>query len=483
MKFSFKNSLNSVQVTYKVFIKVLHLIWGIDKRIFIMTALSTIIRAIIPFINAYIYKLLIDAVIMGINTNAIDTTYLIRLFAYRMIMYFVQRIMFSTHSLIGKIIWTRLPIVIEKKLHEKISSLDMLQLEDSSLHDRLQKAKSSTWRMQQVIDDGARIIESVIQCILGFTVIFYLNWYLIVFIIIVTIPEFIQRIYLSKTSWQIWSWQSPLQRRHGYLAWLLEHIPSVKELRIFALGPTFITEANAIQEQFYKENLSIEKKAYFFQLVFNAFFTVLFIGVEVYIIVLAFMRKLTIGDISFYTQSIISFQDGVSNLLRNTSYVFENCLFVDSYFDMLQVQPVMIHSDTPIVLEANKAPHIVFEHVSFRYPNNEKDTLVDINFEILPGEKIAFVGENGAGKSTIIKLLLRFFDPTSGRILIDGLDLRTIDIHTWHATIGVLFQDFNRYDDTIKNNIYYGNIHKKCSIPEIELAAKNSGADVIVSGF
>lgn len=463
--------------------RLMKLVWIMDHRVFILGFFTVTVPAVIPFVNAYIYKLVIDAVIAGTESGRVDYDRLITLLCVRIVTYFVQDAIYSTQSFLEQMIWTRFPMLIQKQLYSKIAELDMSQLEDSAFHDKLEKAKDAAHRPQNVISDIMFGCQSVTQFTIGLFTIFALNWLLIPFIILVTVPEFIYRMYEGQAGWTIWSWQSPLKRCFSYLAWLLQHIPSIKELRIFNLAPTFTREGLALQERFYHENLALSKRSYIFRLFFNALSTCLFIGVEIYVIFLAIARTVTIGDISFYTQVVSNFQSGLGGMLRNISSLFEDCLYVQSLFDVLDTKPVMSQTATPAVLKTGRPPHIVFDHVSFRYPRGDKDILSDVSFEIQPGEKIALVGENGAGKSTIIKLLARFYDPTSGVITVDGRDLKDYSMQDWHKQIGILFQDFNHYEDTARKNIYYGNIERGEDMATIECAANDGGADAVIGAL
>lgn len=165
------------------------------------------------------------------------------------------------------------------------------------------------------------------------------------------------------------------------------------------------------------------------------------------------------------------------------SALFEDSLHVQSLFEVLDTKPQMKQPTKPRPLPQSTPQSIVFDHVSFRYPSSEKNILTDISFEIRPGEKIAFVGENGAGKSTIIKLLARFYDPTDGKIVVGGNDLREYSTADWHRHIGILFQDFNHYEDTVKRNIYYGNVQQELDMHAIERAADDGGATAVVKSL
>lgn len=472
-----------LKMTVKIVKKLIALVWVMDRRVFSAAVFAAVLPAVIPFINAYIYKLVIDTVLADIDSGEVNMERLAMLFGFRIATFFVQDALFSTQTFIDQMLWTRFPAQLEKRLHDTIAHLDIAQLEDPTFHDKLEQAKDSLHRPQSAISNIMFASQSVVQFAIGFAAIIYLNWWLIPFILLVAVPEFIYRLYEGRAGWGIWAWHSPLKRRASHLSWLLQNVPSVKELRIFALAPVFTKENLELHDQFFADNLKLSKRSYGFRLLFNALSTVLFIGVEIYVILLAVARTVTVGDISFYTQVVSNFQNGLGGLLRNISSLFEDSLYVQSLFEVLDTKPAMSRAKKPKALPVDVPPRIEFDHVSFRYPSGDKDILSDISFVIEPGEKIAFVGENGAGKSTLIKLLARFYDPTQGQILVDGKDLREVDIAEWHKRLGVLFQDFNHYEDTVQKNIYYGNVTHGLDQAKIERAAEDGGATSVIAGL
>ncbi|MEK7219028.1 MAG: ABC transporter ATP-binding protein, partial [Patescibacteria group bacterium] len=281
----------------------------------------------------------------------------------------------------------------------------------------------------------------------------YSHWLLLIPVALVAIPEFLSRLHESHAEWSVWDWHSPRKKRYSYLAHLLQDARSVKELRIFGLAPLFLRETTDVQEEFFRENKGIAARAYAFRLLFNAFSAAVLVGIEVYVIFLALARRVTVGDISFYTQVVGNFQNGLGGMLRNLNDVSEAGLYVRAMFGVMDTEPAIVAPARAKAPAEGRAPSIVFDRVSFRYPGASEDALRDLTLEIRPKEKVAIVGENGAGKTTLIKLLARFYDPAAGRILVDGTDLRELDLASWHRRLAVLFQDFNRYEDTVRRNI------------------------------
>jgi len=461
--------------------RLVGMIWDMDKRLLTAAAASALVPSIIPFVNAYIYKLVIDAIIAGLeNPVTIDVQHFVMLLIARVITYFVQDAAFSTQGYVERLLWTKFPIHLNKMLFGHIAKLDIENFEDPAFRDRLEKVRDSWYRPQNLITGILFALQSLVQFVIAFVAMLTLNWMLVLPIALIAIPEFLYRLYESQSAWSIWDWHSPRKKRYSYLSHLLQDAQSIKEMRIFQLAPLFVREATAVQEEFFQDNKSLSMRAYLFRLVFNALSTIVFVGIEVYVIVLAFARRVTVGDISFYTQVVSNFQNGLGGLLRNMNDVFEASLYVKSFFEILDTPVVMHAAKGTTVLNLSQPPSISFDHVSFRYPGTDHDVLSDFCLDIAPREKIAFVGENGAGKTTIIKLLARFYDPTRGRILMNGTDLRELELDSWHKQLAILFQDFNRYEDTAKQNIYFGNVLQNLDMEDIKRAATDAGAKAVI---
>ncbi|MDO8570506.1 MAG: ABC transporter ATP-binding protein [Candidatus Daviesbacteria bacterium] len=476
-----KKKVNQIKDSIWVSYRLLKLVWGVDKRLFLGTLVSTIIPAIIPFINIYIYKLVIDLVVKSITSNQTpDYSYLYFLIALRLVTYFVQEAAFRTQGFVERLFWTKVPITLNEMVYKKTSGLDIQYFEDSHFKDLLEKVRDAAWRPQELVMHLFMGLQSFIQVIIATIAIAELNLFLMVLVLSVSIPEFIIQTRYSKLSYGIWSSNSPYRKRFWYLAGLLQHYHTMKEVKIFRLAKNFMAEIRGIQEKYYKENTKLAKENYFLNLIFNVLSTLVFVGVEVYVILEALARRITVGDISFYTGVVMNFQSGLGGLFRNMTGIFDNSLYVKSIFEVLDAENVIKEIENPVKINHNETPKIEFVNVDFAYPGSKKKILNNFNLTINPGEKIALVGENGAGKTTLIKLLTRFYDVSSGDILINGVSIKNLELESWYKCLGVLFQDFNKYEHTVTENIGFGKDYEEINIEEIIDAATSAGAHAMI---
>lgn len=471
--------------TASVSFRVLKLVWKIDSKLLIISLVAILIPAVIPFINIYIYKLVIDLIVSIVSGNTeFDPFKFYPLIAFRLLTYFVQDIAFRTQNLVERLLWTKVPIELNQIIFKKYADLDIHYFEDDKFRDLLERVRQSyDFKTQQLVSNLLYSFQSILQVTIALVALINLNWIFVILILIVAIPEFLLETYRSKLAFGIWYAESPYRKRYNYLLRMLEGHREVKEVKIFRLAKEFMKELKKLQLTFYNSNKGLALKDYKYGAGVNALSTLVLVGIEVYVIVQALQRKVSVGDINFYTGVVSNFQNGLGGLMRNITQIFDQSLYVKSMFELLDSKPVVVFPENGVKLDPAKPPLIEFKEVSFSYPNSKTKILNNFSMLIKPGEKVAFVGENGAGKSTIIKLLVRFYDVTEGEILLDGVNIKDIDKEDLYSLLGVLFQDFNRYEDTAKENIRYGKIEVQEDLEKIIQASVSAGSHELISKY
>jgi ATP-binding cassette subfamily B protein len=477
-------SLTQLKKTAIVSFRLFKLVWSVDPVLLVISFVTSLVPAVLPFIIAYIGKLLIDFVVAAIAGKAAPLSHLYFLIGLGLGIYFLQSVVQQTQQYVNTLLWTKLPISLNQLIFEKTAGLDMQYFEDSQFKDLLQKVRESyNFRTQQHIQNLFYFIQSVLQVSIAAIALVHLNIFLLAAIILIAIPEFLNDIQQSRLAYGIWDANTKFRKRYWYLSNLLQVAWSVKEVKLFSLGNRFLKEVEDIQTKFYDDNAALAKRTYIINIILSTVSVVFLIGIQFFVIIQALQRRITIGDINFYQSVISNFQNGLGGLFNNLNRIFDNSQYVQSIFDLFDTHPLITEIANPVQLHLTKPPLIEFKNVSFSYPDKKEKALKNFNLTIHPGEKVAFVGENGAGKSTIIKLLARFYDVTEGEILINGTNIKALSLASWYQTLGILFQDFNRYEDTVKDNIAYGDLNKEARDEVIEKAARDSGANSFITTF
>ncbi|MDO8619020.1 MAG: ABC transporter ATP-binding protein [Candidatus Daviesbacteria bacterium] len=480
-KFNYSGKIGKLKQTVATSIRLLGLLWSIDRWLLSINILVMIIPALIPFAFAYIFKMLIDQVVLAVAVGKVNLNMITMLFVAGFVVYTVQSIAFSVQDYLHRLLYTKIPISLYQIVLNKISSLDVAYFEDSKFKNTLEKVRDAYyWRPLNMMDYLLFSFQSLIQVVASIIILSTLAPILVLVILVVAIPELISRIQESQLGWGIWDSQSPHRKKFWYISSLLQERDSVKEMKLFGLPKRFLSEIKGIQENIYQENKSLATKYLGINSLFNVLEGMTFVAVLLFTIFQAIAKTISVGDISYYTTVITNLQNGIGGLFRNIVRLFSESLYVSSIFEVLDAESKIIETDKPVKLSGKMSPKIEFKDVFFTYAGAKKPTLKNFNLTINPGEKVALIGENGAGKTTIVKLLARFYDVDSGEILINGINIKSLDLNDWYQHFGVLFQDFVKYEYPVKENIYFGKIFDKEDMGKIIEAAISSGADPMV---
>jgi ABC-type multidrug transport system fused ATPase/permease subunit len=305
-------------------------------------------------------------------------------------------------------------------------------------------------------------------------------WSVIV-IVLASLPAFIAEARLSGQAFRLQNWRAPEARRHNYLEWILTRDSHVKEVKLFGLAPLILKRYRQLFEKFYAEDRKLALRRAAVGLALGALSLLAFYGAYAVMAARAAQATITLGDLTLYLSVFRLAQTSFQQILSSLGSLYEDGLFMSNLFTYLDISAASEEPRAaPITLPPG--PHRVeFRGVSFKYEGSERWALRDIDLAIEPGEKLALCGDNGAGKSTLIKLLLRLYEPTQGSILYGGVDVRDIDPRDLRSRIGVVFQDFVRYQFTAAENIGLGWVPHLEDRDRIAEAADRGGAAPVIS--
>ncbi len=358
--------------------------------------------------------------------------------------------------------------------------LDLDQFEDSIFYDKLERARQQTIGRTILLSQVLSQVQDLIT--MGFLaagLVIYYPW-LILLLFIAVLPAFMGESYFNDQTYSLSRSQTPERRELDYIRYTGASDETAKEVKIFDLSGFLIERFRKLSGKFYRDNKRLAIKRSFWGTLFSVIGSLGYYGAYVYIILKAVRGELSIGTLTFLAGSFRQLRSLLEGILSRFTAVSQGAIYLKDFFDFFDIQP-------KIKLSSNARPFprpiqqgFIFENVGFKYVNSEYWANRHLNFSLQPGEKLALVGENGAGKTTLVKLLARLYDPTEGRILLDGHDLREYDLAELRKQVGVIFQDYLRYQMTVSQNIAVGDISEKENKELIIYSASQSLADLLI---
>lgn len=461
-------------------LRLLKTAWNVDKKLCFLYFLTPILGVSISFLIYYLYGLMIDEISSSLNVGQSQLLFLI-IVTYLFFNY-VSLSVYNTLSgfYVKDIFVEKFCNFLVRQFCQKSADLDFANLEDGEVQSLIAKVEDSyVTSFSQNLDRLIDLLSSIFSLTLSFFVALRFDLFLhFLVLIIVSIPFFYFRVKYGRASWSLASYYSQDQNRLWYLRGLFDEFSTLSEIKFYQLKDHFIDKIKKLQD-----HLLYEPKKQIQKYVIASVLTSALIPVVIYVMINNFVsdifaNKFSVGDFSFFLNTVLSFSREFSSLLMTIGLFTADNLFLADYFKFLDLKnKVQIDPDS-IVL---KKPFSVieFRNVSFSYPGSKKLRLKNINLTIHRGENIAIVGHNGAGKTTLIKLLLRFYDPTEGEILIDGINLKKINLDSWYQQLGILFQSFPKYRLTLKENVQIGNILNDNEALVIETLKKAGAEDLL----
>lgn len=459
------------------------LVWQADRTHTIAMACITLLAAGLPLAQAYMTKQIVDTVVAAVQQgltalSGLEQTLPWLLGEFGLIT--LGAVLMQMRTLSEHILNARLSNMVNVMIMQKALLLDLHYFEDAQYYDKLQNARRETnWRAMAMVNTAFSAIQQILT--LG-SFAASLLWFspLIALILFgATIPAFLAQTHFSQLRFRLLTWRAPEFRRMQYLEHLLTVDTAAKEVKLFALGLPLLQRHQEQYQRFFTEDAALARRRSLISMVWGGVASAGYYVAYGWIIWQTVAGAITIGGMTFYLTLFRQSQSVVQTLFGNLAQLYEGGLFLGNLFDFLALEPQM-RSGRNLPVPRIIRHGIEFRNVSFRYPDREDWALRAINLHIAPGEKIALVGANGAGKTTLIKLLTRLYDPTEGQILLDGVDLRDYDLEQLRQRIGVIFQDFVRYQATARENIGFGQIDDLANEPRIRSAAERGGADEVL---
>ena len=473
------------RLAFQMIPKALGLVWQATPRFATTNAILTVVQGVLPAITLYFSKAIVDGVITALRVQTrVETQHVLTLVALWFGVQLLASLLQTVSQLVTSLQSDLLSNHISVRLMEKANALDLSYFENAQFYDKLENARREAgYRPSQMVQQLFGLLRSTVTLISVIGVLASLSWWLVLLVVAVSIPSFIYQAKYSGQFFSLLTGRAPEQRKLNYLGYLLTTDSPVKELRIFGLHGTLLERYRQIFAKFYKENRDLTIRRTASQFALGALGTVVSGLTYIYVVLEVIAGRITVGGLTLYYQAFQQSQSQVSNILSGIGSTYENSLFLSNLFAFLAYAPELPVRADPLPVPQPIREGIVLDHVSFKYPGTDKWVLEDISFAIRPGETIALVGANGAGKTTLVKLLTRLYDPTEGHITIDGIDLREFDPAALRSRVGVIFQDYVKYQLTAGENIGFGRIEAIEDTGRIERSAVEAGADAVIASL
>lgn len=419
-----------------------------------------LLRAFVPVATLWVSKLIIDAVVAATRNPAAGLAWLWRLVALEagvvLLGEALSRVSALIESLLGDLFANHTSI----RLMQHAARLDLYQFEDPTFYDRLERARrQSVGRVGLLTQLLSMSQDALTLASLGAALIVFNAW-LLVLLAVAVLPSFLGETRFAALEYSLLFRWTPQRRQLDYIRYLGASDRSAKEVQMFGLAPWLIERYRVLADTFYEENKRLSIRKGLISTGLSVIGTLGYYSAYVYILHRAVLGAISLGTLTFLASSFARSRDLIQRLLMGASGIYEQALYLKDLFEFFEMRPTITSPEGAPEVPQPIREGFVFENVGFQYPGSDRWAVRHINFSMRPGERLALVGENGAGKTTLTKLLARLYDPTEGRILLDGRDLREYDLASVRRAIGVIFQDFMRYDLRFDENIGVGEITK-----------------------
>ncbi|NET04957.1 MAG: ABC transporter ATP-binding protein [Symploca sp. SIO2B6] len=463
--------------------RALGLVWTTNRKLTIVLAIFTLVAGLLPAVVAYLGKLIVDSVILasssgGTNQSIIALGYVALEAIAVMLLAGCQR----GQTLCQSLLRVQLGQQVNVLILEKALTLDLAHFEDSEFYDKMTQARrEASIRPLSLVMRTFGLIRDTLSLVTYGGLLLKFSFWAVVVLVMAAIPPFIAETRFAGEGFRLFRWRSPETRRQHYLETIIAREDYAKEIQLYQLGPTMLQRYHNIFSQLYQEDRNLTLRRGLWGYVLGLVSTIVFYAVYVSIVVETIFGRISLGEMTMYLTVFRQGQSTLSGILTSIGGMYEDNLYLSNLYEFLE-QKVSLSTGTAIK-GTIVGDGIRFENVHFTYPGSLQPALQNISLHLKPGEKLAIVGENGSGKTTLIKLLTRLYVPTSGSILLDGLDLQEWDIEVLRRRIGVIFQNFVRYQFSVGENVGVGDVEHLQDKASWEIASDKGMAKTFIESM
>ncbi|GAB2781094.1 ABC transporter ATP-binding protein [Rhabdobacter roseus] len=455
------------------------LVWATSPSLTLGNILFRLLKAGIPLAMLYIGKEIIDEIIRLAGTGGAQR-YLWTLVAAELGLTIVSDLLNRCIGLFDSLLGDLVANKTSVDLVHHAAQLDLYQFENPVFYDKLERARRQTTSRTVLLSQVLSQMQDILSLgLLGAGLVAFNPW-LILILVVAVIPSFLGETHFNERTYSLTRSWTPERRELDYLRYIGASAETAKEVKVFGLENYLTDRFKTISDKYYLENRKIAIGRAGWGYLLAALGTLAYYGAYVFVLMQTLAGLITVGTMTFLSGSFQRMHGMLQGIMGRFSSIAESALYLQDLFDFFEIQPTIRANTAGAKVPRPIRRGITFENVSFRYPDTEVWAVRNLSFTLQPNEKLALVGENGAGKTTLVKLLARLYEPTEGRILLDGLPLEAYSLAELRASIGIIFQDYIRYEMSVADNIAVGDIERRDDEVLIAESAQKSLAHEVV---
>jgi ATP-binding cassette subfamily B protein len=462
--------------------RALALVWQASPRLVTGIVAVRVVAAVLPLAGLYVSKLLIDLVVAAASGQAAASahaTALQLLLAAFLLAALGMLLGRATDYMEGRLI-DEFSQAASLRVMRHAAALDLAAFEDPEFYDKLERARVQATDRGMLLSTLGWVLQKVIALsLLTASVVYYSPW-LFVLLLVCVLPTFAGESHFAFLGYRLAHRLTPLRRELDYLRVVGTSRESAKEVKVFDLADHLYGRYERVGDRLIRANRELGRRRLAWGTLLAVVGSLGYFGGYAYLVLQTLRGEISVGTLTFLAGAIGSVNGELQQLFSLFSNLSEQMLFLTDLLTFLEVQPSIVSKPGAIPAPRPIRHGIEFEKVSFHYPGSQRLVLRELDFRLCPGERVALVGENGMGKTTFVKLLARLYEPSAGRILLDGVDLAEYRIEDLRREIGIVFQDFFKYDMPVRDNIAVGRVERHGDDPALWEAAQKSGAEELV---
>jgi ATP-binding cassette subfamily B protein len=477
-----KNFQAELRIVGGVLVRTFAEQWGISRLLLVGNLIMVPINALTPLLASFLAGRAINQLIAALSGHA-STHSVYVAFTLAAVVGLGVSLLSPLQRFLRANADVKSELFLERRMNETIMAADLPTMESPRFVELFNKTMyRHVYAHRRVVDNSFQMATNLLALAGAGLVLVHLSIWLLPVLILAVLPSIITSFYVGQLRDRIvWSDPENMRSAERRTSHYMANEDTNIEIRLNTAQNYFLETANRFRNIFAQRSLKVNRTGVKLNTAAAIFEDLVFLGVQLSLIGRVLSGRFGVGTYTFYFQTIQRFSSSSSGLFFNASQVYEDSLVLRDFNEIIKMRPKIVSKKGAIKLPANILPTIVFKNVSFTYPDATRPSLENLNFTIKPGEKIALVGENGAGKTTIVKLLARLYDPTSGTISVNGHDLRDVDIASWHEHIGALMQNYGRYIYSVRSNIGVGRYQKMDDDDRLADAIEDADAEAVVS--